>query len=769
MFTGRRMLAVAATATIVLAFAGAVPADAAVSSSVVPLEGGSPDAHMVSLGAPSTVVESATIPIQAPFITYGVDTGTAAAPGRTVTVPYATSYDFDHPWTYGQVTTNTGNTFQTSTYHGSAVALDDGRLLAWDTYLVSGLAAGPIRNVNLQYSADSGATWSVAPRATVDISPLSFAGTANFYPTSVIQVPGGPLLMGGYGSSSGGMTSFLLKSVDAGAHWTLLSVVGAADSTHQYTEVGLALNTSGELVSVVRSQNPTLSGDAGYYNLKVRRAQLTSVAGNPADRGVMWETSTPVALPAAFDATIMPRLSLLPNGMLALVGGRNHNWLAVSYLGDGRTWDYIGTFYRNYPSGVTGANTFNYGSSGNASVAWTESNRALLTADSCHVLRNQDTGQVTNNCTRDNLDSPNTTPGVQRVLADLLRRNVGKIDLGSKYRSGAIQVSSSLDSTFAAHPRTGVAAAFDGSTEQWSSAIAAGASQGTFDLTLDDVYTLNRVGLSQSIGRTQSAVVQTKLNADDPWTDWFAVGPNKSFAMTYYEPAARQARYVRIVTGASDGCLPGTGPSCSVLNELELYSTVDSFENDPLSGATPRGWVVKETVINGAGRIGCWITPNTSGSGSGRALLINDIYTDHLPTAFQKANAASNRTVEFRTKFTAGDGPLLFGIRNNGTTIFGLDDMAFHLMVTKSGSIYYYKNNAWNALPVTKTFDMTGWNKITIQATSPTSATVLINGAPIGTVPRTDGATGSLYGPQFSSSSTAGTGDQFLIDDVLTS
>ncbi|MCP2329420.1 hypothetical protein HDA40_007927 [Hamadaea flava] len=759
----------AAIATVALALAGTVPADADVSSSVVPLEGGSPDAQMVSLSAATSMVESATVPIQAPSSTYGVDTGTAAEPSRAVSVPYATNYDFDHPWTYGyKVTTDGGSTFQTGTYHGIALALDDGRLLAWDSDWGQAVA-GPIRKVNVQYSADSGTTWSTASQAQVDISPLSFVTTANFYPTSVIQVPGGPLLMGGYGGTSGGMTGFLLKSLDAGAHWTLVSVVGAADPTHAYTEVGLAQNAVGELVSVVRTQNPTASGDASYYTLRIRRAQLTAVAGAPADRTVTWETSTPIALPAALDATIMPRLSLLPNGMLALVGGRNHNWLAVSYAGDGRTWDYIGTFYRNYPSGVTGGNTFNYGSSGNASLAWTEPNRVLLTADTCHLLRNQDTGQVTNNCTRGGLNSPNTTAGVQRVLADLLRRNVGKIDLGSKYRAGAIQVSSSLDSTFAAHPRTGVAAAFDGSNEQWSSAIAAGASQGTFDITLDGAYTLNRIGISQSVGHTQSSVVQTKLNAADPWTDWFTAGPNSRLAMTYYEPGARQARYVRIVTGASDGCLPGAGPDCSVLNELELYSTVDSFENDPLSGATPRGWVVKETIVNGAGRIGCWATQNTSGSGSSRALLINDAYTDHLPTAFQKANAAASRTVEFRTKFLVGDGPMLFGIRNTNTTTFDSDDMAFHLMVSKSGAISYYKGGTWNALPVAKTFDMAAWNKIAIQATSPTSATVLINGIPIGTLPRTDGAAGALYGPQFSSSSTADTGDQFLIDDVLTS
>jgi hypothetical protein len=757
---GVRLLKIGASAVLAVGLTVPGAGPAAAVTTVVAIEGASPDGAAVSLGAPESIVESTTVPIQAPFISYGMDVGTAAAPVRRVSVPYFTMYDFVHPWTYGQKdSVNGGVSFQTGTYHGSAVALDDGPSLAWDTDFAAPAPVGPTRKFNLQYYSPAEATWTPAAQADVNISPLSFATGARFYPDSVIQVPGGPLLMGGHGNAPD-MTGMLLQSIDNGAHWTLRSVIGAGTPTLDYTEVGIVLNSVGDLVTVIRSQNPNIHDDTGYFNLKIRRS---------ADLGLSWETSAPVALPAAFDARIMPRLSLLPNGMLVLVGGRSHNWIAVSAAGDGRSWEFIDTFYRNYPSGITGDQTLNYGSSGNASLAWTESNRVLLTADTCHVLKNLDTGVVTNNCTRDGKLSPNTVPGIQRVLADVLRRGTGKIDLASKFRAGTVQVGTTLGSTFAAHPRTGPAAAFDGSTELWSSAIAAGAAQGTFDITLDAVHTLNRIGLSQSIGHTQSTMVQTKLNAGDPWSDWFTAGPRKSFALTHYEPTPRQARYVRLVTGASDGCLPGAGASCSVLNEVELYSTVDSFENDPLSGAPPRGWVTKETVVDGAGRIGCWVTQSTSGSGSSRALVINDVYPDHLPTAFAKAPAAASRTVEFRAKVTqrpASGGTLLFSIRNTSALTFQNDEFAYHFGLNRDGSITYHAGGSWHPLAPANTVTPTDWNKITLQLTA-ASATVSANGVVVGTAPRADGASGSLFGPQFGSSSTLGTGEQYLIDDVL--
>jgi hypothetical protein len=132
---------VALAAGLTLSGTGAAVAE----TTLVAIEGAPLDVASVSLGAPDSVADSPPGSIQAPFITYGVDAGTAAAPVRSLFVPYATNIDGD-PWSYGQKDNgNEGASFQTGTYHGAAVALEDGRLLAWDTFFADDPLAGSRR------------------------------------------------------------------------------------------------------------------------------------------------------------------------------------------------------------------------------------------------------------------------------------------------------------------------------------------------------------------------------------------------------------------------------------------------------------------------------------------------------------------------------------------------------------------------------------------------------------------------------------------------
>jgi hypothetical protein len=78
------------------------------------------------------------------------------------------------------------------------------------------------------------------------------------------------------------------------------------------------------------------------------------------------------------------------------------------------------------------------------------------------------------------------------------------------------------------------------------------------------------------------------------WTRVVDTGSILSYAMSYFTVNRVAARYVRVTADAG------------VLNELELHSTTDSFENDAV-GYVPRGYT---------GAIGATVTDeNTAGDG----------------------------------------------------------------------------------------------------------------------------------------------------------
>jgi hypothetical protein len=358
---------------------------------------------------------------------------------------------------------------------------------------------------------------------------------------------------------------------------------------------------------------------------------------------------------------------------------------------------------------------------------------------------------------------------IMRATADILTAGTGKIDLLSK-----AQLSGDLGAV-AGHDRTGARGAVDGSTELWSGAVEQGGA-GTLDIALDRPYTLSKVGLSLALGGTESATVQTRLTADDPWQDWYSVTGQEGYALRYASPAARKARYVRVLTGAASYCPPGVTAPCSTLNEVELYaSDVDSFENDPVNGV-PRGYSVDYTVDDqGKGHQGVWVTRSTAGSGSGRALFITDDSDQHLPAVRRTDSSSATKALEFRfhpAKWRpAGEGsPSSFMFDLLATPVSGQRRDAYHLSVWSDGTIRYYAGNAWHTMGSGPALDPSTakWSTIRVDATT-TQATVTVNGVTVGTATRADGATSNLTGHQFSASSTADADETFVVDDVYTS
>ncbi|MEV6302565.1 sialidase family protein [Actinoplanes sp. NPDC051861] len=766
----RLLLAAGMLALMVTPMAVAPANAAAVTKSEV--AGLSPTVPALVLGAPGTAYDPAGDPPAWYAMADAYDSGTAQSPTRPVRAGYYTHYDADGHAESRLTSVNGGTTFTASTgdAHEAATRLDDGRVLsvgfAGQETPVGSPARPQLRDIKIFYSSDDGATYGAAVPAQINIAPQAFNNaTANFYPNSLVQVPGGPVLMAGYAVTGSIFTSsMLLSSFDQGRTWALRATLGQGSTARGFTETGLVLASNGDLVAVMRTST--------YDNLWVRRSTTA---------GTTWTGSAAPIAEFAADASgnrpfgrINPRLSLLPNGILALVAGRPDNFVALSYDGTGRTWDVKRSFYDNHS--VAAPQNLNEGTSGNADLAWTEANRAVLMADSCHAITYE--GAHYNKCTWHGatMSDGTTTYQVKRVLADILTAGSGKIDLRGKVAAGTVQLGGDYGTAIAGHPRTGNQGAVDGSNEMWSSAIRSGGA-GVFDISLDRAYTLSKAGLSLAIGGIANATVQTRLTTDDAWSDWYSVTNQSGYALKYTTPAtSRTARYVRVLVGESSICPPGVTAPCSQLNEIELYADdVNSFENDPVNGI-PRGYSIDRTVDDaGVGHLGVWVSQTTSGSGSSRVLRIVDSSTVHLPAARRIDSTATTKTVGFRfhpdqwrTTGAAGSSALLFDILTSA------GQAAFHFALTREGNVRYHDGTAWRALGTGQSFDpsasCTGgcvWTGVEVRATT-TTATITVNGQTIGTATRFDGGTTALTGHQFAASSTPEAGENFLVDDVST-
>ncbi|WP_367129319.1 sialidase family protein [Saccharothrix sp. HUAS TT1] len=755
------------TAAIVSAvIAAIIPApNQAVAEAVTKSEiaGASPNSPGLFLFREATTYNPAGDPPTWNAVAEAHDSGTVASPTRPVYAGYVKWYDADGYLPLGALlSTDGGSSFVTSSQDGfeASARLTDGRVLAPE---LTGQTSDSLqqRRMTMRYSTTDGATFGSAVTATVNVAPQSFvASSANFFPNAVVQVPNGPLLMSGYTNlATHGQSALLMESDDAGQSWTLRSPIVLGNATRKFTETAIVLASDGALIAVSRSSD--------YDNLWKRRSTT------------LGETWTAAAAPIpefAPDSAgnrpfgrINPRLALLPNGILALVAGRPDNHVALSYDGTGNSWNVKKVFYDNHST--ADPQNLNEGTSGNADLAWTAANRAVLVADSCHAITYQ--GTHYNKCAWHNAPMSGGTEEFQikHVLADILTAGTGKIDLARK-----ATLSGDLGAV-PGHARTGARGAVDGSHELWSSAFEEGDS-GTLDLVLDRPYTLSKVGLSLALGGAQSATVQTKLHAGDAWQDWLSVTDQTGHALKYHSPGARKAQHVRVLTGRASYCPPGVAAPCSVLNELELYSDdVDSFENDAIGGAVPRGYSLDYTVDdNGRGYQGIWVTQTVAG-GSSRALLIDDSSTVHLPAIRRSDSSSAVKTLDFRfspqTWRTAAQGSgsaLLFTVL--ATPVNGTRKSAFHFAAGSDGVIRYYvtATNTWTPVGAGQSFNpsTSTWSTFTVRATT-TQATVSVNGSVIGTAPRADSATSNLTGHQFSASSTALANETFLIDDVYTS
>lgn len=535
----------------------------------------------------------------------------------------------------------------------------------------------------------------------------------------------GSLLLGYYTTYVGdpGYRSELARSTDNGRTWQRYATVATQTDGRWMGETGMTRAINGDLVAVHRT------GQAGGANIGPLYTNRST------DDGRTWTSPVPIKITTASGepapATgVMPVLRLLPNGIMTLTWGRPDNWIAISPDGMGTSFEQAQTTYVNYPT-VNAAFQRNHGSSGNGAHAAVGSNRVIIAGDNCAPSWG---------CPE--TDAGFTVDGEYRVwtrLVDVVAPGVGKIDLLGKYRKEKISVRTDLDARNPKLPEMSPLGAIDGSTDWASSAVGRGRT-GTYTLTLDRTYTLTRAGLALHPGEKSKATVEVSVDGT-AWEPVVRTGEITSYALKYFDIDGVAAKYVRVRVDDRHKAF---------LNELELYSTVDSFENDPV-GQVPRGYT---------NAVGATVTDFDTDD-SRRMLRLVDPWIDRTSGITWESASAAEQNLEFRVNSIGYARSFSFVTR-------GADGApAFQFNVGSDGSIGWYDatTRQWTKLTAAGVAPQKKWHTLRVEATL-TSAEVFLNGTSVGTVgPTTPGVTG-LAGHSFGTSGTTSQYDHFLIDDV---
>ncbi|MFK7694365.1 exo-alpha-sialidase [Paenibacillus sp. HJGM_3] len=621
-----------------------------------------------------------------------------------------------------RVSTDGGQTFPTviqDLQTMNMIKKRDGSIVSvrFDTFPVSG---NPYQVTSTYFtSTNDGVNWE-QPDGVVPLTGTVTSGSQidwlKFH-RGIIELNDGSLLAPLYGKYVGDTKSrsVLAKSTDGGVNWNIITTI--AYNPNLYVTTDTAFEGFDE-TSIVRCADGTLLAVMRVGNTRYPLYQSRSN-----DNGANW--STPVKLPGQPDSNIYsvdPALLLMPNGILVLSYGRPDNKILVSEDGNGTTWTNMTT-------------TYTATSSDNTGIAVLDTNRLIQVGD---------TGASWN---YDLTPFPSPNPfSIWKKTIDIVRNPLNKIDLKKKYEQGKISVATNMNLTDAAHPEARVEAAFDGSTNYWASAFKDNtAGTATFTIDLQKNYKLSNLGVSLKTGYAESANIYFSQD-NVHWGDPVKTFTNKThYAMEYTTFGVPiTARYVKF-----ESTSPGAG---SALNEIELYSADDTFENDSLG---PQGYTnLSLAMVAGFGYE------------SRRSLRLDDNSTDAMARATKiVSDATLSKTLEFYVNPSAISTGILFDVLGqvtSGTTTI------YHLLVGTDGSLSYHNGSAWNLLAGTAgTIPLNTWSKVRLDAKL-TTASLYVNDLLKGTITTYVPAANvlKLDGYTFASGGTGTTGDTFYVDDV---
>ena len=578
--------------------------------------------------------------------------------------------------------------------------------------------------------SDDGTTWhrlsaecgvpSVATDACLRLRvPLRAGGNVrvNQGLVSYVTPAGQPALMMPYygafdGDPAGGRRTEVARS-NGGSTWSTLGTIGVptvvpdgTGDTIGYSEATITRLRDGRLYAVLRTDRR--SRDHTAVGTEPLRWSVSS-------DGSTWSTPRQLTvIPQAGGAAgpwtgVAPTIELLPNGILVLAAGRLDNNVAFADGPGLPTWRGKQVIYSNYPTRGEAVRT--RGSSGYMGLAAIAANRSVLIVDNCAAppwgCPTASTGWIWDG-----------KGSLKKAYLDVVTPAAGKVDLAGKIRSGRITVISN-DFTWNSpqHRETRLAGAFDGSTQYWSSAMAAKrAGEAMLTLRLDREHTLNQVGLSLQVGYQGSADVYTSLDPAKGWTR-VATLAKRSYALEYLPLAPVRARYVQIRVRPSTMCAPDIGSSCASLNELELYSSaVASFENDPI-GSAPRGYPGSSMAS---------VTDRNTDD-SGRAVRLADRSTRWTSVLTSPPRAAAVRRT-FETKVNALDLRSSVLMSLHGIDGAGRSVSLFRISISTTKGLRTWNRGVMSAHDLSGTtgiFKPGSWHTVRIVASRAQAAVIL--------------------------------------------
>jgi hypothetical protein len=632
-----------------------------------------------------------------------------------------------------RISTDGGSSYpqyqENTTGVGSVVRLASGCLLAVQFIPEWTDSTHTAINLDTRTSCDMGSTWQVGKAAFTtpagaSLDPSTFdRGLRMTGP--FVTLADGTLIVPAYTQFVGDAhnRSILLQSKDQGQSFTVRSTINATNAAGQGSnEVGLSRTVDGRLLAVLRTAN-------GSSNL---------LSAYSSDNGLTWTPAVALTGPSGADtSSVDPVLVLQPNGVLLLSYGRPDNKLLVSYDGDGTSWQDYQVTFANPPTVVGPAR--NHGSSGNTSMVSVAANRTLLFGDACAPSWG---------CKQYHEDYD-----VWARHVDAVTPGTGKLDLATKARAGLVTASGTFAAPRAEFPEARPEGAFDGSVLPNAAAVLTNSSgRPTMTVALDHTYTLNRIGLMLGYGIPQDADVSLSTDGTTWTSPVLSARSRTDYALRYTDITAQQAKYVRIQ--APDG---GT---LNAVTELELYSDVDTFENDPVFGP-PRGFTdVKNADVT---------TVGMGGYQSGRSLQLLDLATDASANATRISADESTESVAFQWGTADFRGAFLFDVRGRDST--GALNTPWHFALAPiSGTTNATlraddSTGTWQDIAtITGVGTVNTWIPITISATL-ASATVSVNGHSYTTSARYQ-TPAHLSGVGFGSAGTSPYGMEFFIDDL---
>lgn len=579
----------------------------------------------------------------------------------------------------------------------ASTKLRSGQVLAAGFIPVSSPAPNRL-GIRMAGSTDTAKTW------TTWLAPLiEDKWKFNWYRVhrDMLELPDGTILLGAYGNGTiGGVTkeySLIFESTDAGRSFRQRSAVNAG-SQFSTNELGFTRTADGRLVALMRGTEP---------NPRPPAMPLTQTFSD--DDGKTWEPVKTFLPPEGMPNNgVMPEPMLQPNGQLLLTYGRPDNNVVVSKDGTGRTWDVGETLYSRHPGEEPLRRWM--GSSGNMALVSRDSNSSLAFGDTCHnILFCREYGHDNKIWTK---------------VVDARGPHVGRIDMATKVREGTVKLVGTVAPADVRFPEQRIQGAVDGSGEY--RAAARFVKQPALTIELDQVYSLDRIGLMMGKGELNSATVQVSEDGKAWGQPVVKTGARTDWAMRYHDFAPVAAKFVRIT--------PGDDAPLTAITEIELYAAdIYTFENDAMT-TIPRG--LKDTRYALAAEHG--IVAGYDHSKSRLALQDND-QTARAEATIPAFRPASSMQIAFGYEgYGYGSGALwdILGTDDSGATktaekLHAYADFSRNAMVVET-----WNGSAWEEIGrKSPAIANRSWMHFTLDVT-PVGTTVTLDGAVLGTTKR---------------------------------